>query len=201
MAEKLIIEVFKEKKAEDFTSAIASPECRAASGSAAAYSAAMAAALLGRAARICAEKDAANERVAYIVRNSEILRSYMVQLIDESVKAKGPLRRAKKDGDERGIEASLQMAACIESEIVNMMKPCLEFISELCGLCPKEDAHLLAEAAELALCASRVSISVILSYSAQSGDETFRYVTKRENEVFLAEQKELYEGVAEKLKQ
>ena len=42
MADKIVIEVFKEKTAEDFTKAISSPDCRANAGSAAAYAAAMA---------------------------------------------------------------------------------------------------------------------------------------------------------------
>ena len=199
MAEKIVIEVFKEKKAEDFTSALATPSSRLSSGSAAAYTAAMASALLLRVSRICAEADPENERLAYIAKNSEILRSYMVHLIDENIKAKGPLRRAIKNGDERAIEASLQRATCIEAEIVNMMKPCLEFISELCGACPKEEAHLLLESAELSLCASRISADIILAYSARSCDDTFRFITKRENEVFLSEQEELLAQIRQKL--
>ena len=135
MAEKILIEVFKEKKAEDFTSALAAPDCRAGSGSAAAYTAAMACALAGRAAKSCSAANAENERLDYFERNCEILRSYMVNLIDEDVKSKRPHARALKEGGEREIEATLQTAACIDAEIVNMMKPCLEFLDELCPLC------------------------------------------------------------------
>ena len=201
MAEKILIEVFKEKKAEDFTSALAAPDCRAGSGSAAAYTAAMACALAGRAAKSCSAANAENERLDYIERNCEILRSYMVNLIDEDVKSKRPHARALKEGGEREIEATLQTAACIDAEIVNMMKPCLEFLDELCPLCPDADKHLIREAAELAMCAVKVAQSVIFFYADQSSDETYRFVTHRENEIFLSERTALYESISAKLAQ
>jgi formiminotetrahydrofolate cyclodeaminase len=199
MAEKIVIEVFKEKKAEDFTSALASPDCRANAGSAAALTAAMACALTGRAAKLCAAADERNERLAYIVRNAEILRGYMVHLIDEDVKSKRPFARAKKEGGEREVEACIQTASCIDAEIVNMMKPCLEFLDELCPLCPKAEKHLIGEAAELAMSAVRVAQSVIFSFADQSSDETYRFVTHRENEIFLKERTELYESIVSKI--
>ena len=124
----------------------------------------------------------------------------MVHLIDEDVKSKRPFARAKKEGGEREIEACIQTAACIDAEIVNMMKPCLEFLDELSPLCPAEERHLIREAAELAMCAVKVAQSVIFSYADQSSDETYRFVTHRENEIFLAERKELFESIVSKLK-
>lgn len=201
MAEKIVIDVFKEKKAEDFTAALASPDCRANAGSAAAYTAAMACALAGRAAKLCAAANGEGERLSYIERNCEILRSYMVNLIDENVKSKRPFARALKAGGEREIEATLQTASCIDAEIVNMMKPCLEFLDELCELCPAEDRHFILEAAELAMGACKTAQSVIFSYAERSSDETYRYVTRRENEIFLAERTALYESIRAKLDQ
>lgn len=200
MADKIIIEVFKEKKAADFTAALAQTDCRAGAGSAAAYTAAMACALAERAARICAAADPEDERLAYIVKNTGILRDYMVYLIDEDVKSKGPYRRACKEGGAREIEATLQTAGCIDAEIVNMMKPCLEFLDELCERCPAEDRHFLLEAAELAMCACRVAQSVIFSFADQSSDETYRFVTHRENEIFTSEREALYQSIRAKLK-
>ncbi len=201
MAEKIVIEVFKEKKAEEFTSALASPDCRANAGSAAALTAAMACALAERAAKLCASENAGNERLDYIVRNCEILRGYMVHLIDEDAKSKRPYARAMKEGGEREIEATLQTASCIDAEIVNMMKPCLEFLDELCPLCPVKEKHLILEAAELAMCAVKAAQSVIFSYADQSSDDTYRFVTHRENEVFLAERTGLYESIVKKCDQ
>ena len=201
MPEKIVIEVFKEKKAEEFTAALSSPDCRAGAGSAAAYTAALACALAGRAAKICASANGESERLAYIERNCEILRSYMVHLIDEDIKSKRPFVRALKEGGEREIEATIQTASCIDAEIVNMMKPCLEFLDELCAFCPAEDGHFIREAAELAMSACRVAQSVIFSFAAKSSDDTYRFVTRRENEVFLAERTALYESITAKLAQ
>ena len=199
MADKIVIEVFKEKTAEDFTKAISSPDCRANAGSAAAYTAAMACALAERAAKICEIPNGGNERLTYIVRNIEILRGYMVHLIDEDVKSKRPFARAQKEGGPREIEATIQTASCIDAEIVNMMKPCLEFLEELCPLCPADDRHFIREAAELAMSACKVAQSVIFTYAAMSTDETYRFVTQRENEVFLSERTALYESIVSKL--
>ena len=201
MAGKIVIDIFKEKKAEDFTTALAAPESKAGAGSAAAYTAAMGDALVLRVAKNCAAANEGDERLDYIVRNSEILRGYMVHLIDEAVKSKGPINRAKKEGGPREIEASIQTATCIEAEIVNMTKPALEFALELCDRAAEEDKSLLAEAAELVMSACRVSQHVIAAFSSLSSDETYRYVTRRENEVFLAEREELYNKIIEKAKQ
>ena len=198
MAEKIIIDVFKEKKAEDFTAALSMSESRAGAGSAAAYTAAMACALAERAAKMCAAAEEGNERLDYIVKNCEILRGYMVHLIDEDVKSKRPFSRAVKEGGEREIEATLQTASCIDAEIVNMMKPCLEFLDEICSICPCEERHLIREAAELAMTSVKVAQSVIFSFADQSSDDTYRYVTHRENEIFLSERTELYNSILSK---
>ena len=158
-------------------------------------------ALVLRVAKNCAAANEGDERLDYIVRNSEILRGYMVHLIDEAVKSKGPINRAKKEGGPREIEASIQTATCIEAEIVNMTKPALEFALELCDRAAEEDKSLLAEAAELVMSACRVSQHVITAFASLSSDETYRYVTHRENEVFLAEREELYNKIIEKAKQ
>ena len=110
MAESIKIEIFRKKEAEDFSLALADPASRAQTGSGTAMTAAVASALLQRAARLTKEELSENERVEYIVRNSEILRKYMVNLIDEDVKARGPYRRAIKEGDPRKIEAASQSA-------------------------------------------------------------------------------------------
>ena len=82
-----------------------------------------------------------------------------------------------------------------------MTKPCLEFLDELCPLCPMEDRHFIREAAELAMCACRTAQSVIFSYAVKSSDETYRFVTRRENEIFLSERTALYESIISKTKQ
>ena len=56
MAESIKIEIFRRKDAEDFTKALADPESRAHTGSGAAMTAAVSAALLERAAKLTREE-------------------------------------------------------------------------------------------------------------------------------------------------
>lgn len=187
MAEKITIEVFKKKPMEELSQALADPDGKLETGSGAAAVASVAAALLCRAAAATGKTVSGNERLDYIVRNGEILRGYMVHLIDEDVKCRGPLKRAIKEGDARTIEAARQPAVSICAEILNMMGKLLELAQELCPLCPKEAKHYLAESAELAMAAARTARSYIVDMAAYSSDETYRFVTHRENELLLAQ--------------
>lgn len=187
MAEKITIEVFKKKPMEELSQALADPDGKLETGSGAAAVASVAAALLCRAAAATGKTVSGNERLDYIVRNGEILRSYMVHLIDEDVKCRGPLKRAMMEGDARTIEAARQPAVSISAEILNMMGKLLELAQELCPLCPKEAKHYLAESAELAMAAARTARSYIVDMAAYSSDETYRFVTRRENELLLAQ--------------
>ena len=188
MAEKIVIpiEIYKKKDADELSKALADPKSRLEVGSIAAVTAAGAAALLGRAAAIAAEAQPDNERLAYIFRNAEIIRGYMVHLIDEDVKCRGPLLRAFKEGGEREIEASRQPAVSIASEIINMMGHALELSREACGLCPKDDMQYLGECAELAMGAIRSARLYILDMSDRCSDDTYRYIVRRENELTLS---------------
>ena len=187
MAEKIMIEVFKKKTMEELSQALADPDGKLETGSGAAAVASVAASLLCRAAAVTWKTVSGNERLDYIARNGEILRSYMVHLIDEDVKCRGPLKRAMMEGDARTIEAARQPAVSICAEILNMMGKLLELAQELCPLCPKEAKHYLAESAELAMAAARTARSYIVDMAAYSSDETYRFVTRRENELLLAQ--------------
>ena len=195
MAEKIMIEVFKKKTMEELSQALADPDGKLETGSGAAVAASVAAALLCRAASVTGKTVSGNERLDYIARNGEILRSYMVHLIDEDVKCRGPLKRAIKEGDARNIEAARQPAVSISAEILNMMGKLLELARELCPLCPKEARHYLAESAELAMAAARTARSYIVDMAAYSSDETYRFVTRRENELLLAQFAHLAEEI------
>ncbi len=198
MADKLVIEIFKNKNAEEFTKAISCPESKAEVGSAAAYSAALAAALCTRAAAVTKTEAQENERVDYILRNADKLREYMVHLIDEDVKSRGPLAKALKEGDARHIEAARQPAACIANEIINMMGQCLEFMDELAAICPAEAVQLLGEGAELAMASVRACRIYLVAMADKCSDETYRFVTRRENELSLAHCTEVYNSISEK---
>ena len=183
MADKLIIEIFREKNAEEFTKALAAPDSRLETGSAAAMTAAVAMSLAARAAAAC---DQSGEKAQYIARNIETLRGYMVHLIDEDVKSRGPLRRA---------------IVCIDQEIINMMGQALELIAGLAEICPKDSMHYVGEAAELAFAAIRCARLYIVDMARYSSDETYKFVTRRENELNInncAEQAEKIRAAVEK---
>ena len=182
---KLVIDIFRTKTADDFTKAVAGPDGKLETGSAAADAAAIAAALVCRAAKLTAKTVENNDRVDYIARNSDIIRSYMVHLIDEDVKCRGPLRMAKKEGDARKIEACRQTSLSICTEIINMMSQLIDMAKELSAVCPAGALCYAAEGTELALTAVKITRMYIVSVAAQSPDETYRYVTRRENELTL----------------
>lgn len=198
MAEALKIEIFRKKDAEEFTNALADPESRAQTGSGAAMTAAAASSLLERAAKLTRTVQPENERVEYLVRNAGILRGYMVNLIDEDVKARGPYRRAVKEGDPRKIEAASQSVGAVTSEIVCMMTKALELADELAELCPEEEKHFLAESAELALASIRASMHFCIHWGDKSSEDTRRYVIRRENELQLEEILPIYRSVLKK---
>ncbi len=196
MPEKsLHIDIYRKKTVEEFTALLADPEDRCDTGSAAAATASVAAALLARSARICLRADENSERLQWLERNSEILRSYMVKLIDEDIKCRTPLRKALKEDDRDRIDAARQIAVSICSEIVNMMGKCLEMGEELLPYTEGEALAWLLESAELAYASSRTAVPFILQMGSYSDDETYRYVLKRENELTLAEQKKTYDRI------
>lgn len=185
MAEGIKIEIFKLKNADELTKSLTDPESRLDTGSGAAMTAALAMSLLERAAAVTVKALPENERVDYIFRNAEILRTYMVHLIDEDVKSRGPLRKALKEGDERKIEATRQPAVAIPGEVINMMGQALELAKELTALCPNDVLHYLGESAELSMAAIRAARMYILDMSDKCSDDTYRYIVRRENEITL----------------
>lgn len=185
------IDIFRKKNPEEFTLALADPKGKLETGSAAASVAAMASALLLRVANAVGAEKPEDERIQYIIKNAEILRSYMVHLIDEDVKCRAPLAKARKEGGEREIEASRHPACAICNEIVCMMEKCLEFAVELMECCPERERHHLTESGELAMAAIRTAQYYLVDMAGQSTDDTFAYVTKRENEMVLEQYGEL----------
>ena len=200
MPDKLKIEILKNDTVDTLTSKISTPEARPEAGSAAAASASFASALLERAAKEIArnvESGEQGEKLDWYVRNAEILRDYMVRLIDEDVKCRGPLRRALKEGDDRRIEAARQTATSICLEIVNMMGKALEMADELLAFADRNAKFHLVECADLAYGASLAAGRYILYLSGMSCDDTYRYVMRRENELTMTAQKEIYDRLTE----
>ena len=200
MAEKILVEVFKKKSVDELSQALADPDSRLETGSGSAAVAAVAAALVCRAAAITAKTVKDNDRLEYICRNAEILRTYMVHLIDEDVKSRAPLNRAIKENDPQAIEAARQPASAIPAEIVNMMGKLLELSKELCPLCPGEAAHYLRESTELALAAAGSAGDFILNMASYCSDEIYRFVTRRENEMLMEQLKADEKAIKAQLK-
>ena len=199
MAEKIKIEIYRKKEFEELTKSLADPESRTDTGSAAAATAAIAASLFSRAAALCLREDQQNERLQYLARNAEILRDYMVHLVDEDVKCRGPLRRAMQEGDARKIEAASQTAAAINNEIINMMGTQLELLEELAARAKGSAAHFVTGSAELAMGAIKASVHYVVDLSRSSSDDTYRFVVRRENEMSLERFEKSYESILKKL--
>lgn len=195
MSEKIVIEIYKNKNADELSRIIAEPESRLEAGSAAAATASYAAGLFCRAAALTAREIKNDVRLDYIVRNAETIRGYMVYLIDEDVKCRSPLRKALKEGDAQVIEAARQPASCISAEIINMMGQCLELMAELSDICPAEAVEYLGEAAHLAMGAISACRVYVVNLADKCSDETYRFVTRRENEISLAACKASYEKI------
>lgn len=195
MAEKIVIEIYKTKTADELTKLIADADSKLDTGSAAAMQAATSAALLCRAAGIC-QKTQSGERLDYIQRNAAKIREYMIYLIDEDVKARAPMKKHIADGsDERTIEASRQVAVSITNEIVNMMGNSLDLMRELADIAAEAAKRFIAEAAVTALAAMRCAASYTGYIAGLSRDETYRFVAKRENEISLERYTAVYDEI------
>lgn len=200
MAEKIVIEIYKTKTADELTKLIADPDSRLDTGSAAAMDAATAAALLCRAAAIC-QKTQSGERLDYIQRNADKIREYMIYLIDEDVKARAPMKKHIADGsDERTLEASRQVAVSITNEIVNMMGNSLDLMRELSDIAVEDAKRFIAEAAHTALAAMKCASSYTDFIASRSRDETYRFVAKRENEISIEQYTAVYDEIIARCK-
>lgn len=199
MADKIVIEIYKNKNPDELSRILAESDSRLEVGSAAAATASYAAALLCRAAALTAADIKNDLRLDYIVRNAEVIRNYMVYLIDEDVKCRAPLRKAMKEGKTQEAEAALQPAGCISAEIVNMMGQCLELMAELSEKCPLSAIEYLGEGAHLAMGAISSCRVYLVNLADKCSDETYRYVTRRENEISLAACRKAYEKILSKV--
>ena len=192
MEEKLIIEIYRKKDPEELTKLLAEPESRLDLGSAAALAAADACAMGLRGAKLAAAGASGEERMDYILRNLEKLREYMVYLIDEDVKCRSILRRAEKKGNEREIEAARRPACCICEEIINQMGNTLDLLSELADK-GKQGGMYISAAVHMSMAAMQSAMAFVLDMSAKSSDDSYVFVTRRENEITL----ENYSAVAQ----
>lgn len=198
MAESIKIEVFRKKLPDELTKSLSEPDSRTDVGSGAALTAASAGAYFLRAAALTAGAKGSSERLDYMLRNGEILRGYMIQLIDEDVKCRGPLRKARREGDAQTIEAAMQPAAAIANEIVNMMRQLLALLDELADSCGDDGKRFAASSADLAMGAICACQRYLLDLAAHSSDETYRYIVRRENQITLDDCRVRYDSILAK---
>lgn len=200
---KIKMEFYRNKSIEDLSKLLADPDEKADTGSAAASVAAISAGLLHRAALIVSRMsanrtEAEKKRIDWLVRNTEILRSYMISLVDEDIRCRGPLRKALTDGDAHKIEAARQIAVNICAEVVHMADSGLEMAEELLRYADKSDAMpYILESAELICSAAESSVPFILWMGSFSSDETYRFVLRRENELNMQNLHERRERIRE----
>jgi len=195
MAVKFKIEIFREKNQNDLTLAFAEENSLLEAGSSAASVAAMAAAFLLRACSRADGSKMASERLEYIKRNGEILRNYMVNLVDEDVKSRAPLRRALKEENATATEASMMPAIAIPEEISGMMMKNLEFLQELLPVVDKHGLQYIGTSAELAVASVRIVQPYLAEAADRLTDDITRYVVRKENLVTLGECEEKYSEI------
>lgn len=184
MAEKIVIEIYRKKNPDELTAALADPEGKLDIASGAAYTAAEACAMGLRAARL---SQGDGDRLDYLRRNLEHLRTYMVYLIDEDLKGRSIMTRAKKEGNPQKIDAAIHSVCAISDEIINQMCNVIDLLLELSEMDTADCAPYLGSAAHTALAALHSARLFVVSATRTSKDETYAYITRRENEIRLAE--------------
>lgn len=182
------IHLYKDDSLDVFTKSIFETD-KLETGSFNAMTSAMAASLLEKAA---ARIDESPEK-EYILRNSEILRSYFIHLVDDDIKARRGYNKELSEGDKLKTEAATHTAVAVNEEIISMCTQMLELGLKLKPLCKTEDIHYLKEMAHLAVGAVKSSIEWILNITSHCTDETYKFVVKRENELNLDNINLLYE--------
>ena len=198
MAEKIVIEIFRKKDPDELTAVLADPEGKLDIASGAAYTGANACAMGLRAARLAKGDE---ERLDYICRNLEKLRSYMVYLIDEDVKGRSIMLRAQKEGDPLKIDASLHAACAVSDEIINQMCNVLDLLLELSEIDAASGAAYLGSAVYGVLAALQSARLFVVSSTRNSLDETYAYITRRENEIRLSEYEPKAQQILERVEQ
>ena len=80
-----------------------------------------------------------------------------------------------------------------------MMGQCLELMAELSEKCPLSAIEYLGEGAHLAMGAISSCRVYLVNLADKCSDETYRYVTRRENEISLAACRKAYEKILSKV--
>ena len=194
--EDLMLETYADKSLKAYSELVAKPDSLFGLGSAAAEAAANAAAMALKAVRLSGSD--APEAV-HAEKELETLRTYFLHLLDEENKAKKPLdkRLAANAGDSE-IEAAYRTACCIIDEVFYMSVRTVETLGSVADkICPC--AALFASAAvHFAKCAMdsvRIQKAV---YSTKMNEPVFARTTRREPEIAIESNAELFDGLIAK---
>ena len=198
MAEKIVIEIYRKKNPDELTAALADPEGKLNIASGAAYIAAEACAMGLRAARLAKGDE---ERLDYLRRNLEKLRSYMVYLIDEDLKGRSIMDRACKEGDHQKIDAAIHSICAIPDEVINQMCNVIDLLSEISEIDTASCAPYLGSAAHAAMAALQSARLFVVNATRSSDDETYTFITRRENEIRLGEYEPKLQKILDRVEQ
>ncbi len=203
MAEKiniqdLMLETYADKSVKAYTELIANPESLFGLGAAAAEAAASAAAMALRALRLSGS-DAAEAKRAQT--ELETLHTYFLHLLNEENKAKRPLEKrlsSDVEVDDAELEGAYRTACCIIDEVFYMSIRTVETLNDAADtICPCA-AHFASAAVHFAKCAMdsvRIQKAV---YSTKMNEEVFARTTRREPEIAIENNAELFNGLIAK---
>ena len=187
------IKIYKDENISEFTNDYIAEDSQLDSGSINAYCASLASTLFEKAVLTLGD----DERSTWLKRNSDILRTYFIHLIDDDLKARRGYLKEVKNGNPENIEAAMHPACSINEEVINMLHQMLELILECCSLVDKNNLHYLKESADIAIGTIRSCTDWLVSFVSSSLDETYRFVVKRENEITLDECVDLWKKISE----
>ncbi len=203
MAEKinigdLMVESYSDKILKDYSAMIADPKSVFGLGSAAAGSSMCAASMALRALRLTVSEDA---DVLHAEQDTEKLRVYFLHLIDEENKAKKPLEKllAQENPDEAELEAAYRTACCIIDEVFYMSIRLVEVLAPVAAKLSAEAAPFASAAVHFAKCAMDAVRIQKAVYSTKMNEPVFAHTTKREPEIAIENNKELFDGLVSEL--
>lgn len=202
MAEKinigdLMTESYSDKTLKVYSGMMADPKNVFGLGSAAAGSSMCAASMALRALRLTASEDA---DMLHAEQDIEKLRVYFLHLIDEENKAKKPLEKLLKqpDADESELEGAYRTACCIIDEIFYMSIRIAETLEPIADKITPESAHFASAALHFAKCAMDTVRIQKAVYSTKMNEPVFAHTTRREPEIAIENNAELFNGLIAK---
>lgn len=195
--EDLKVETYADKSVKAYSELIANTGDVFGLGSAAAEAGASAAALALRAVRLSGSD---SEKAAHAEKELETLRTYFLHMMDEENKAKKPLEKRIAAGETANeeIEAAYRTACCIIDEVFYMSIRIVENLNSVADeICPCA-AHFASAAIHFAKCAMDTVRIQKAVYSGKMNEPVFARTTRREPEIAIENNAELFSGLIAK---